>query len=348
MDSPVSPKNASFRAQIETTLGIYRSYPEKYRLWSEYKGEHVYPENRSNVVFWYGRNQQPGELQAPPRFCVRLLRVDEPDTLAWKIVHYEADLPYYDENLEITGDDIIRQIPFIEQPNDDDDDEEDTDEDCTAQLALLPLVDYEPSIHFVKKARFKAEILNLLRCKGSPHIVQLLGRSADNHLVFPRYKLDVYTFAIHYSLSRFLTIGFVKRLLLSMIDGVAYLHSLGIIHGDLTARNLLMSGDLSSSDPEPAVVIADLQCFAASYSAAPELRVRSGWWDMSTFSPASDIYALGVCLREFMLPVHHRSSMMGFDVPVPFKDIYEACTQELPQNRPSPPVLRQMALDIEE
>ncbi|KAJ7213875.1 kinase-like domain-containing protein [Mycena pura] len=330
-----------FQEHVKKTLALYQTYPDIYRLWSELKWEEV-PGDNNCVILWYGSASNGDELVEPPRFCVRLI-AKLPNTLAWKIVHYEADIPpeYYDHNIEIDGD-LVRHIPFKEVPNDDD--EECIDEDCTDELLALPLIEYDPSIHFSKKARFKAEIKNLLRCGGSTHVVQLLGRTADNQLVFPRYKYDMFIFSLLHSNK--ITIAFVKKLLLSLIDGLAYLHSQNIIHRDLTARNLLMSGNISSADP--AVVIADLQCFAASYSAAPELRIRDGTWDMSTFSFASDIYALGVCLREFILPCHHRSRMMGFDVPAPFKHIYDACRQELPQNRPGLPELRLMALAIEE
>ncbi|KAJ6625640.1 hypothetical protein B0H10DRAFT_2430392 [Mycena sp. CBHHK59/15] len=295
-----------FQERVAQTRDLYGTYPDIYRIWSEYKTQKLLPGSGTGAVVWYGE----------PPVCVQL--ITKPGTLAWKIVHYETDLPVYDENIEIDGDVIRRDIPFIEMPNYDD--EEDIDEDCTAELALLPLLEYDPSIHFAKRAWFKVEITNLIHCKGSPHIVQLLGKTADNQLVFPRYKQDVFRFALLHSHS--FIIGFVKKI------------------------NLLMSGDLSSADP--AVVIADLQCFAAAYSAAPELKVDERGWDRSTFSFESDVYSLGVCLREFMLPVFHRSMMMGFDVPPPFKDMYNACTQELPQDRPSLLELRQMALVIEE
>ncbi|KAJ7206046.1 hypothetical protein GGX14DRAFT_644023 [Mycena pura] len=250
-----------------------------------------------------------------PTSRVRLITNLKPGTLAWKIVHYEADLPVYDENLEIDGDVVSRGIPFIEMPADEDE-EEDIDEDCTAELAELSLIAYDSSIHFAKKARFKAEINNLIRCRGSPHIVQLLGKTADNQL-----KPHLY--------------HWIRQ------KDAAEPHR----------RNLLISGDPANGNPE--IIIIDLQCFAASYSAAPELRIVKGpdgrlGWDKTLFSFASDVYSLGVCPREFILPGHHRSRMMGYDVPVPFKEIYEACTQRLPHQRPSIPDLRRMAAAIEE
>ncbi|KAJ6530349.1 hypothetical protein DFH09DRAFT_1411134 [Mycena vulgaris] len=112
------------------------------------------------------------------------------------------------------------------------------------------------------------------RCRGSPHIVQLLGKTAHNQLVFPKYKAGVSRFALFYS--RSFTIAFVKMMLLSLIEGVPYLQSQNIIHHDHTARNLLMAGDLSSADSVPAVVIVDLKCCGASYSAVPELTIENG------------------------------------------------------------------------
>ncbi|KAJ7179636.1 kinase-like domain-containing protein [Mycena filopes] len=328
----LSVKDKLFQEQVLENWNLYQTYPDIYRVWSEFRSNTV-PED-TEIVLWYGR---------PSPVSVRLNA--KPGTLAWRIMHYEADLPVYDENIAIDGDVVVRGIPFIPMPADADEegeDEDGLDEDCTAELVLLPLIQYDPLIHFTKKARFKAEITNLLRCKGSPYIVQLLGRTAANQLVFPKYELDAKKFALHNSHT--FTIDFVKQMLLSLIDGLAYLHSKDIIHCDLTARNLLISGDFANGNPE--IIIIDLQCFAASYSAAPELKIVNGRWDLSLFSFKSDIYALGVCLREFILPGHHRSPMMGYDVPAPFKEIYEACMRRSPELRPGLDELRRMALDI--
>lgn len=75
----------------------------------------------------------------------------------------------------------------------------DDSEDISAELALLPLVQVDPSKHFAKKGKYRSEVYNLLKCQGgacpgsrlSPHVIQLLGRSPDGQLVFekllPRY-----------------------------------------------------------------------------------------------------------------------------------------------------------------
>ncbi|KAJ6543960.1 hypothetical protein B0H19DRAFT_292330 [Mycena capillaripes] len=136
----VTTKDKLFQAQVLERWNLYQSYPDIYRLWSEFVTEQVPEDPHSGIVLWYGN---------PASFCVRL--ITKPGTLAWKIVHYEADLPVYDENIEIDGDVVRRGIPFIEMPAFEDE-EKDLDEDCTAELALLPLVEYDSSIHFAKKA----------------------------------------------------------------------------------------------------------------------------------------------------------------------------------------------------
>ncbi|KAJ7101612.1 kinase-like domain-containing protein [Mycena crocata] len=354
MASPSDVENQKFRGVIAETQRLYRTYPDIYKIWEQHSTQKLLPESKGAVV-WYSTPAGSDKKL----FCVQLTIGDGEDTLAWRIAHYEADLPrdLYYRNVEINGDSVTKDIPFLDPPEYPEDGPE-IDEDCTVELARLALIEYDPSIHFVKKARFKAEITNLLLCQGSPHVVELLGKTADNQLVFPKYKRDLRQFAIgaSFRLSERFTIGFVKKMLLSLIDGLEYLHSKGIIHCDLTARNLLMSGDLESEkskDPlesgNPAVVICDLQCYAASYSAAPELKIDelADRWDLSTFSFQSDIYALGVCLREFILPIHHRSMLMGFDVPPPFKTIYEECTQKDPRKRPTLEAVRQKALQIQ-
>ena len=122
-------------------------------------------------------------------------------------------------------------------------DYDDDSEEISAELALLPLVQVDLSKHFVKKGKYRSEVYNLLKCQGgvcpgtrlSPHVVQLLGRSPDGHLVFekllPRYLV----------LWQFYSIAVYKRWILDLIQVVKLLHSQGIIHRDLTIENILFS-----------------------------------------------------------------------------------------------------------
>lgn len=74
--------------------------------------------------------------------------------------------------------------------------------------------------------------------------------------------------------------------MLDIIDGVAYLHSLGIVHRDLTLGNILESNPLA---------ICDLQCHNSTH--CRPLEIDGG--DYTKFSFASDIFALGAMLCAF-------------------------------------------------
>ena len=78
----------------------------------------------------------------------------------------------------------------------------------------------------------------------------------------------------------------IRNWMLEIIDGVSFLHSLGVVHRDLDLRNIL------AGDP---VVICDLQCLdsiATGHCRAPDL----DGGDKSHFSTTSDVFALGTLL----------------------------------------------------
>lgn len=71
---------------------------------------------------------------------------------------------------------------------------EDDSEDVSDLVGGLPLVEVNEQQHFVKKGKYRSEIHNLLACQngscpGQPDsrcLIQLLGRSDKNELVFPQ------------------------------------------------------------------------------------------------------------------------------------------------------------------
>jgi hypothetical protein len=73
------------------------------------------------------------------------------------------------------------------------------------------------------------------------------------------------------------------------VDGVAFLHSLGIVHCDLTRRNILEADHL---------VIYDLQCLHATGHCRP-YEIDDG--DYTRFSFASDVFALGALVGVLLL-----------------------------------------------
>ena len=203
-------------------------------------------------------------------------------------------------------------------------------EDYSEEVSKLPLVAFDTEKHFAKRPTYKQEISYLLQCRGSSHVIQLLGRTEEGSLVFPKFKQTLLEAAILNSNQG--RIQNIKRWMLDVIDGVAYLHSLGIVHRDLVGRNIL--------DADP-LVICDLQCFHGSHFCRPyELDDN----DYTMFSFASDVFALGTLLWEccFYNGPLSRSVLLDNPPPPPFHDIFLACTQRKPEDRPTLMQLRAM------
>lgn len=189
----------------------------------------------------------------------------------------------------------------------------------------LRSITVDDKIHFVKHSKFRREVQNLIRCRGSPHIVQLLGKTLDSGLVFEKGTPALY--------HDFTSVLFMKRALLQLVDGLAFLHSIGIVHRDLVMKNILVGEDRQ-------IIIADLETTWNSYACrAPEL-----WVDRPVHTAASDIYSLGNLIWEltFRNQVRMLSFQYAFPVPPPFADIYYACLSHDPVQRPTLAQLRKM------
>ena len=121
---------------------------------------------------WYG----------DPPYYVKL--IGAPGTLAGDILRWKSDLPRYNFCLEIIGNQV-REVEWKQWEYD----EVDPDlEDCGEEVAKLPLIAFDPEKHFKMAPTYKQEIRYLLQCQGSPRIVQLLGRTEEGALVFPKFK----------------------------------------------------------------------------------------------------------------------------------------------------------------
>ncbi|KAF9518983.1 hypothetical protein BS47DRAFT_1388412 [Hydnum rufescens UP504] len=308
---PFSDKIMSLRAE-------YFAYPCRFPFWSQTRGT-KWDTHRTYLELWYGDALN----------FVRL--VPSKGTLAAAILGFRVDLPMYAVDLEIIGDSysIIDHKEFVEEEG-----EEDDREDCSEELEDLPLISPDAALHFVKKPSYRSELLNLRRCKGSPHVVQLLGKTETGDLVFEKFPSDLFIFSLRNP--QMVTVATIKQFMLHLIDAVADIHSRGIIHRDLVLRNLLYSGDISKP-----VVIADLQSrWGSGVCAAPEVR------DQKNFSTASDVYALSTCLMQFIVPVNPRHPFVEYPIPAPFDVIYKVCVQEEIHKRPSLAELRTMVEKI--
>jgi serine/threonine protein kinase len=313
----ILPLNPAFSNKITALRAEYRSYPDRFPFWN--KTRHTaWDLQRTYLELWYGDRLN----------YVRL--VPSVRSLAADILGFRADLPVYGVDLEIVGDNycIIERKEFVLG------EEEDDMEDCSEELAHLPIITADPILHFVKKPSYRSELHNLCLCKGSPYVVQLLGRTQDGELVFEKFPSDLFIFSLHNP--RIVTIANVKQFLLHLIDAVVDIHSRGIIHRDLVLRNLLYSGDISKP-----VIIADVQShWGSGVCAAPEVR------DQKNFSAASDVYAISTCLMQFIFAINPRHPFVEYAIPAPFNTIYRACAQAEIHKRPTLAELKRMVDEI--
>ncbi|KAI9698044.1 MAG: hypothetical protein M1836_004397 [Candelina mexicana] len=272
-----------------------------------------------NIVhhtYWYEDGSPHGQ---------RIRLADIPGTLSGDILRLRRDLPILDGNHEIIGNQICRSEDVPKpQPT-----FEDTEcsEDLATTLDSIPVVDINPDKHFVKKGKYESEIRNLLKCQGgscpgvpiSPHIIQLLGRSSNGELVFEKFKS-------RYILAFIRTPDIYKSWVLQLISGLQTLHSLGIVHRDLRIDNLLFSSDCTK------IIICDLEERWGN-RLAPELSCQpfldTGWTEKS------DIYDLGHVIKGMLYGNAPITNLVEWPVPPPFSEIVEACTRELPSDRPN-------------
>jgi serine/threonine protein kinase len=315
----------------EDMIKLHTAFP----FWKECHGRRVYINDIDGIEVWYGPEDQPN--------YVRL--IGSPNTLAYDVIRHRKDIPFYGCNLEIVGDVVHQDIdfkPFVDDALIDPD-----DEDCQKKINVLPIVHFDPSEHFAKRPTYNQEIDNLVKCRGSPHIVQLLGRTEKtSRLVFEKHPHDLLVAAtLNRGKDKVLNI---KKWMLQIIDGVAFMHSLGLIHRDLIARNILI-GKSAAIDNHPAsdtfatnpVVLCDLQCRHASLK-APEV-CRNG-----AFTPASDIYCLGYVLWQLCYynnPID-RFVLHDFPPPAPFDTVFKECMKDDPSQRPTLEKLKVMLVDL--
>ncbi|KAI0479490.1 kinase-like domain-containing protein [Xylariaceae sp. FL0804] len=220
--------------------------------------------------------------------CVRIF--DVPGTLSGDILRLYRNLPPLSSHSEIDGDDIpVRPLDCcLEHPEL----LEDESEDVNEHVSQLPLICVDPKKHFVKKGKYRSEIVNLIRCQGA---------SVPGHSLSPN----------------------------TLIDALDCLHSVGIVHRELRANNLVFSNDGER------LVVCDLESRWGERS-APEVDFQGGLED-SGWTTKSDIYDTGNCIK----------SMVYANGPITHFAIVEACMRPRPEERPTLADLRIMVVMIQ-
>ncbi|KAF2758901.1 kinase-like protein [Pseudovirgaria hyperparasitica] len=324
--------NCNFRNEVQHLRATYERKRNSTNLYPPV-GRPVYGievravDDIDQHTFWY-ELEDSKNLQ-----CIRLY--DIPGTLSGDILRLNKQLPTMsnEKNYEIQGDKIV-PLETVPTPRRFESDAE----NLTSELCKLPEIAVDPDKHFVKQGKYRSEIRNLLTCQGgscpgvpiSPHIIQLLGKSADGHLVFekqnPRYIL-----AFVHDFCRY------RSWILQIITGLAALHSVGIVHRDLRIDNLVFSTDATR------VWIIDLEGRWGNWR-APEVSdgagLDAGWTEMS------DIYDLGSLIKDMIYGNVPLTLQVDWDAPTLLKPVVEACTRDSPSDRPSLSRLHDMVTGI--
>ncbi|KAF7511030.1 hypothetical protein GJ744_005576 [Endocarpon pusillum] len=286
-------------------------------------GMHI--ERIERVVFWYGEDPKSAT-------CIRV--VDRPGTLSGDILRLLKPMPAVHGNFEVDGN-TVYPIPYPPPLPESDE----AADDLSSAMARLPLVSPDPDKHHIKRVKYASEISNYLKCQGgdcpgkpkSPNIVQLLGRCSDTDIVFKKY---VPRQAIIYRVHSQAT---YKRWILQLIQGLACLHSLGIVHRDLRVENLLFTKDGNT------IIICDLESHWG-IRRAPEIdrgiHLDAGW------TKKSDIYDLGSCIQALIYGNAPLLPTVEWPVPEPFATIVEACQNVRPWQRPNLTKLADMVKSI--
>lgn len=250
---------------------------------------------------------------------------DVPGTLSGDILRLNRNLPPLSGQFEIDGDEIRQLDHCLEYP----DIIENDSEDVSEIVSNLPLVDVDPAKHFVKNGKYRSEIENLIRCQAgsvpgqslSPHVTQLLGKSTGEELVFEKLSSSAYT------LARFSSLPVYKSWILQLIDALDCLHSVGIVHRDLRANNLVFS------NYGERLVVCDLESRWGERE-APEVAFHGGL-DDSGWSTKSDIFDIGNCIKSMVYANGPITCFVELPVPSPLQAIVEACMRPRPADRPT-------------
>ncbi|KAJ7499364.1 kinase-like domain-containing protein [Mycena latifolia] len=252
---------------------------------------------------------------------------DVPGTLSGNILRLQASLPWssLSSHSAIRGDEIS-PIPLR-----DFDEIDDSEEDTSDLVAQLPFIAFDERIHFAKRSKCRSEIPNLLKAKGLPHIVELIGRTDDGEIVFPKLNNGMRLLLVNPGIVA------ARRILLQLAEAVISLHSAGIIHRDLALRNILASSDCQTA------YLCDLEgCWGSED--CPEIadasRLDVSLLSTVPYSEKSDVYMFGRLTTDLILLNSPQTRWQArpdgnWLPPAPFRSIVVACLAAKPTARPN-------------
>ncbi|KAK5797029.1 kinase-like domain-containing protein, partial [Linnemannia elongata] len=132
-----------------------------------------------------------------------------------------------------------------------------------------------------------------------------------------------------------------ERIAGEIAHGLSYLHSQGIIHCDIKSKNILLTKKLEVKicDFGSAMTTQDKKDRKKCSLGTKEWMAPEFSRDHTAYSPASDIYALGVIMWEMASSKEANDAIKvqeekPEDVPHEYLRIMQACCDEDPNNRP--------------
>ena len=171
----------------------------------------------------------------------------------------------------------------------------------TGEKLALKLFSYkkdQPNLHYLNESRFEP--------LEHPNVIQIIGSQDETLISFTKttkkYSSILMEYCPHGDFFNFMRKhreGFDEKLIRSyfrqLIEGLGYLHSVGVYHLDLKLENLLIGADyqLKIADFDLSYFAQDSRIisYGTEFFRAPEL--KSGWCRNPA---AADVYAAGILL----------------------------------------------------
>jgi len=179
----------------------------------------------------------------------------------------------------------------------------------TKERVALKVLRLSPSF---SASHFEKEVILLAKLKHS-NIVSLLGCAAKSNIVFgedrgPCYWMDFVEGEPLLDASRKADPEKILRWLVQALEALQYLHGQGVLHGDLSPRNLLIDrdGNLKMLDFGLASVLGEsaaIESGTIPYLAPEKVGGIQG--------PASDLFSLGTVFYEALAGRHPRAGAAG-------------------------------------